>query len=285
MKSKKLLLALSLAILPYNLISTPVYAEEKSVYLDNNKEKCQRIIDAKLDELNQLKRLAEKENNNENKKAFEVESKLIELTLFVQQLEETEFFSRDIVNNFYEKCLGLNSLNKIEGQNSKKKQNTLSLEELERELTELKQQFTSISHSLTLEVLAEPSVIISLRENLTSLLISYHSLHPNQTEYDFLWPELAKRIKKVIVDTIKNLTIKPNLATVKRVEEICTSFGLEEEKELLPEVYHAYEKGSYKNRKLLKYHIQSVVKYFNKWGWLFDKKRRIANKKCLAQFL
>lgn len=39
MKSKKLLLALSLVILPYNLISTPVYAEEKSVYLDNNKEK------------------------------------------------------------------------------------------------------------------------------------------------------------------------------------------------------------------------------------------------------
>lgn len=39
MKSKNLLLALSLAILPYNLISTPVYAEEKSVYLDNNKEK------------------------------------------------------------------------------------------------------------------------------------------------------------------------------------------------------------------------------------------------------
>lgn len=39
MKSKKLLLALSLAIFPYNLISTPVYAEEKSVYLDNNKEK------------------------------------------------------------------------------------------------------------------------------------------------------------------------------------------------------------------------------------------------------
>lgn len=39
MKSKKLLLSLSLAILPYNLISIPVYAEEKSVYLDNNKEK------------------------------------------------------------------------------------------------------------------------------------------------------------------------------------------------------------------------------------------------------
>ncbi len=49
-------------------------------------------------------------------------------------------------------------------------------------------------------------------------------------------------------------------------------------------VYHAYEKGSYKNRKLLKYHINSVVKYFNKWGWIFDKKRQLANKRCLAQF-
>ena len=211
-------------------------------FLDNNKEKCQQIIDAKLDELNQLKRQAEKENNNENKKDFYVESKLIELTLFVQQLEETKIFSEDIVNNFYEKCLSLNSSTKNEEQISKKKQNTLSLEELEKELTELKQQFTSISHSLTLEVLAEPSVIISLREKLTSLLISYHSLHPNQTEYDFLWPELDRRIKKVIIDTIKNLTIKPNLATTKRVEEICTSLGLDEEKELLLEVYHAYEK-------------------------------------------
>lgn len=48
-------------------------------------------------------------------------------------------------------------------------------------------------------------------------------------------------------------------------------------------VYHEYGKGSYKNKKLLKYHICSVIKYFNKWGWFFDKKRRIANRKCLEQ--
>ena len=30
-------------------------------------------------------------------------------------------------------------------------------------------------------------------------------------------------------------------------------------------VVHEYEKGSYKNRKLLKYHMCSVIKYFNKW--------------------
>ena len=46
-------------------------------------------------------------------------------------------------------------------------------------------------------------------------------------------------------------------------------------------IYHAYEKGSYKNRKLLKYHICSVIKYFNKWGWFFDKKRKIMNDRCL----
>lgn len=49
-------------------------------------------------------------------------------------------------------------------------------------------------------------------------------------------------------------------------------------------VYHEYGKGSYKNKKLLKYHICSVIKYFNKWGWFFDRKRRAANRKCLSQF-
>ena len=48
-------------------------------------------------------------------------------------------------------------------------------------------------------------------------------------------------------------------------------------------VYHAYGKGSYKNKKLLKYHICSVIKYFNKWGWFFDKKRRRINSECMAR--
>lgn len=48
-------------------------------------------------------------------------------------------------------------------------------------------------------------------------------------------------------------------------------------------VFHEYGKGSYKNMKLLRYHICSVVKYFNKWGWFFDKKRNETNKECLRQ--
>lgn len=47
-------------------------------------------------------------------------------------------------------------------------------------------------------------------------------------------------------------------------------------------VYHEYGKGSYKNKKLLKYHIESVIKYFNKWGWIFDSKRNKINKRCLS---
>lgn len=46
-------------------------------------------------------------------------------------------------------------------------------------------------------------------------------------------------------------------------------------------VVHEYAKESYKNKKLLRIHIQSIVKYFNKWGWLFDKRRKARNRQCI----
>tara|TARA_B100000787_G_scaffold52840_1_gene38247 strand:+ start:8165 stop:8977 length:813 start_codon:yes stop_codon:yes gene_type:complete len=49
------------------------------------------------------------------------------------------------------------------------------------------------------------------------------------------------------------------------------------------EVVHNYEKGSYSNLKLLKFHIKSAIKYFNKWGWIFDKKRKEINTRTLKQ--
>jgi len=42
-------------------------------------------------------------------------------------------------------------------------------------------------------------------------------------------------------------------------------------------VTHGWERGAHKNLKLLIYMILSVFKYFNKWGWFFDKKRRKLN--------
>jgi GT2 family glycosyltransferase len=48
-------------------------------------------------------------------------------------------------------------------------------------------------------------------------------------------------------------------------------------------VFHEYEKGSYKNSKLLIYHLWSAVRYFNKWGYFFDKERREINKKVMEK--
>ena len=46
-------------------------------------------------------------------------------------------------------------------------------------------------------------------------------------------------------------------------------------------VIHEHQKESYKNRRLLKAHIQSAIYYFNKYGWLFDKERTTINKNVL----
>ena len=49
------------------------------------------------------------------------------------------------------------------------------------------------------------------------------------------------------------------------------------------QVVHAYAKGSYRNRKLLGYHLRSAVQYFNKWGWFFDIVRKTRNRLALEQ--
>ncbi|MGC9121180.1 MAG: glycosyltransferase family 2 protein, partial [Sulfurihydrogenibium sp.] len=48
-------------------------------------------------------------------------------------------------------------------------------------------------------------------------------------------------------------------------------------------IYHEWQRGSYKNKKLLKFHIESAIKYFNKWGWVFDKERDKINQEVLSK--
>ncbi|QEC70213.1 glycosyltransferase family 2 protein [Panacibacter ginsenosidivorans] len=48
-------------------------------------------------------------------------------------------------------------------------------------------------------------------------------------------------------------------------------------------VIHAFNRGSYSNPILLKYHIISAIKYFYKWGWFCDSERAVLNKKILLQ--
>lgn len=49
-------------------------------------------------------------------------------------------------------------------------------------------------------------------------------------------------------------------------------------------VVHEYQRGSYKSLRLLFHHIVSVVRYFNKWGWLNDPARDEANDRCVSRF-
>lgn len=47
-------------------------------------------------------------------------------------------------------------------------------------------------------------------------------------------------------------------------------------------VSHGYGKGSYRDKKLLYYHIRSAIKYFNKWGWFVDSVRASRNRQILG---
>lgn len=67
--------------------------------------------------------------------------------------------------------------------------------------------------------------------------------------------------------------------------DLCRRIGAVSRTVFYPEVSvtHNYEKGSYKNMELLRYHIKSTFQYFNKWGWVFDKQRKLINKKALEE--
>lgn len=48
-------------------------------------------------------------------------------------------------------------------------------------------------------------------------------------------------------------------------------------------IVHGFKKGSYQDPKLLRFHIQSAIRYFNKWGWFFDNERKRLNDDVLKQ--
>lgn len=48
-------------------------------------------------------------------------------------------------------------------------------------------------------------------------------------------------------------------------------------------VVHAHRAASYKNKRMLKIHVKNMIKYFNKWGWIWDKERRTWNRELLKE--
>lgn len=48
------------------------------------------------------------------------------------------------------------------------------------------------------------------------------------------------------------------------------------------EIIHDHKAASRRNLKMMRIHISNMIKYFNKWGWIFDKERRDANRLLLS---
>jgi|SRR5690242_5102456 len=48
-------------------------------------------------------------------------------------------------------------------------------------------------------------------------------------------------------------------------------------------VHHNHEPKSFTDFKTFKVYLRSAIYYFNKWGWFFDIRRRIINKRTLSQ--
>jgi hypothetical protein len=63
--------------------------------------------------------------------------------------------------------------------------------------------------------------------------------------------------------------------------DLCRRIGAKNKTVFYPEVAvtHGYAKGSYRDPKLLKYHLQSAFRYFCKWGWIYDSERSRLNEK------
>jgi GT2 family glycosyltransferase len=49
-------------------------------------------------------------------------------------------------------------------------------------------------------------------------------------------------------------------------------------------VYHEHGAASYKSFRMLLIHSFNIIKYFNKWGWVYDPIRSKLNKRTISQF-
>lgn len=50
-------------------------------------------------------------------------------------------------------------------------------------------------------------------------------------------------------------------------------------------ICHEHNREAYRNIKIMKLQIKSMIYYFNKWGWFFDKKRKLINNYIIKKYL
>ena len=68
--------------------------------------------------------------------------------------------------------------------------------------------------------------------------------------------------------------------------DLCRRIGQRYRSVFYPEaeIIHEHGKASYKSRKMMMMHVNSAIKYFNKWGWFFDKERKEKNIECMRKY-
>jgi GT2 family glycosyltransferase len=49
-------------------------------------------------------------------------------------------------------------------------------------------------------------------------------------------------------------------------------------------IFHEHGKASYRSKKMLFVHVVNLIRYFNKWGWFFDDKRKKINRAVIESF-
>lgn len=125
-------------------------------------------------------------------------------------------------------------------------------------------------------------------KNLVQKLDEFYEMRFTHYDKEMEVPSLSGCFMFLRIDVLKKVGLFDERYFMYAEDlDLCRRIGEVSRTMFYPEVsiYHAYEKGSYKNKKLLKYHICSVIKYFNKWGWIFDKKRSQKNKECLEKLI
>ena len=68
--------------------------------------------------------------------------------------------------------------------------------------------------------------------------------------------------------------------------DLCRQIGKKYRVVFYPEakIIHEHGKASYKSWKMMMMHVKSAIKYFNKWGWFFDKERKEKNMECMKKY-
>lgn len=108
-------------------------------------------------------------------------------------------------------------------------------------------------------------------------------------DYEMRWANFEKIME---VPILSGCFIFSRISVLKEIEgfdkryfmymedyDLCRKIGQKYKVVYYPEVKisHEHGKASYKSKKLMMFHIKSAIKYFNKWGWFFDKERKIKN--------